>query len=99
MSDSKIDSKRRNLLKGIAVMPIAMSVLHSNSVMAEDISLDDPTAKAVAYTAKSTTKGQSCSNCNFFKGGKAAKGPCLIFGGKNVVSTGWCKTWAAAPAA
>lgn len=98
MSEKRTDISRRTLLKGIAIMPVAMAAMHSNVVIAEDVSLDDPTAKAVGYIVKSATKGQDCSNCNFYKGGKAAKGPCLIFGGKDVAAAGWCKTWAAAPA-
>ena len=97
MSEKKTDISRRNLLKGIAVLPVAITVLHSNSAMAADVPVDDPSAKALAYTLKSTTKGQTCGNCNFYKGGKAEKGPCLIFGGRDVVASGWCKTWAAAP--
>lgn len=97
MSDKNTNINRRTLLKGIAVMPIAMSVLHSNSALAADVPVDDPSAAALAYTLKSTTAGQTCGNCNFYKGGSAAKGPCLIFGGRDVVAAGWCKTWAAAP--
>lgn len=97
MSHEKASMNRRTLLKGIAAMPIAMGVFHSNSAMAVDVPLDDPTAKAVGYVLKSSTKGQTCGNCNFYKGGSAEKGPCLIFGGRDVVGAGWCKTWAAAP--
>jgi hypothetical protein len=97
MSDKKASINRRTLLKGIAVMPIAMSMLHSKSAMAVDVPLDDPSAKALAYTLKSTTAGQTCGNCNFYKGGSAEKGPCLILGNRDVVAAGWCKTWAAAP--
>ncbi len=97
MSEKKTDISRRTLLKGIAVMPVAMGIMHSTSAVAADVPVDDPSAKALGYTLKSTTKGQTCSNCSFYKGGKAAKGPCLIFGGRDVVGAGWCKTWAAAP--
>jgi hypothetical protein len=88
---------RRAILKGLAGIPVlAIAGFHSTSYAAM-LSADDPTAKALAYTDKSTTAGQSCANCMLYQGGTAASGPCPIFPGKDVAATGWCKSWAAKP--
>lgn len=53
---------------------------------------DEPQAKALGYVHESTTEGQRCDNCQFFKGA-AAWGECQIFPGKLVNAQGWCKSW------
>jgi len=87
------DKNRRTLLKGIAVAPIAIALGHYSNAMAESLSVDDPVAKSLGYTEKSTTAGQQCKGCNLWQGGDAASGKCAIFGAKEVKSTGWCKSW------
>ncbi len=86
---------RRAILKGLVSIPVlAITGLPSTSYAAM-VSADDPTAKALSYTAKSTTAGQTCANCSLYQGGTAAAGPCPIFAGKDVAAPGWCKSWAA----
>jgi hypothetical protein len=93
MSEKKADLSRRSVLKGIAVMPLAAAVGYSTLARAEDLKVDDPLAKSMGYVTKSATDGQSCSTCQLYQGGDAPKGACPIFAGKEVVATGWCKSW------
>lgn len=95
MSMKKNAISRRSLLKGIAALPVAVTLGHHASAHAEMVSLDDPTAKALQYTEKSTTDGQTCANCKLYQGGTAASGPCPLFPGKDVAAAGWCKSWVA----
>lgn len=84
--------KRRTLLKGLASIPVVAAVGVHGTASAEMLDPADPTAKALAYTPKSTTDGQSCSNCNLFTADTQA---CAIFAGKQVAPAGWCKSWVA----
>lgn len=86
---------RRRLLKGLAALPAVALVGFHGKVSAEMVSVDDSTAKTLQYTEKSSTDGQTCANCGLYQGGDAATGPCPIFGGKDVVAGGWCKSWVA----
>jgi hypothetical protein len=95
MKNQTHDKGRRAILKGLVAIPVvAIAGFHSTSYAAM-VSADDPTAKALSYTDKSTTEGQSCANCNLYQGGTAATGPCPIFPGKDVAAAGWCKSWIA----
>ncbi|NOQ90915.1 MAG: iron permease [Gammaproteobacteria bacterium] len=86
---------RRAILKGLISIPVlAITGLPSTSNAAM-LSADDPTAKALSYTAKSTIAGQTCANCSLYQGGTAAAGACPIFPGKDVAAAGWCKSWVA----
>ena len=93
MSNSKDEISRRTVLKGLAAIPVIAAFGYHPSASAEMLSPDDPTAKALAYTEHSTEADQHCGNCNFYQGGTAASGPCPLFPGKDVVATGWCKSW------
>ena len=64
----------------------------------------DPQAVALGYVADATkadkakfanyAAGHECANCHQFQGKAGdAFGPCLIFGGKQVSSHGWCSAW------
>ncbi len=96
MSEQKTDVNRRTLLKGIAVMPLAVALGHTGTAAAEMLSPGDATAQALGYVEHSATDGQSCANCKLYQGGGAAQGACPIFAGKEVLATGWCKSWVAA---
>lgn len=90
----KNNISRRDVLKGLAALPvIAVAGYHASASAAPMVTADDPTAKALEYTDKSTVAGQSCANCNLYQGGTAASGPCPVFPGKEVAATGWCKSW------
>jgi hypothetical protein len=93
MKDTQMN--RRTLLKGLASIPVVAAVGYHTAASAAAVSVDDPTAKSLEYTEKSTVDGQQCSNCGLYKGGDAATGPCPIFGGKDVAGAGWCKSWVA----
>jgi hypothetical protein len=86
---------RRTILKGLLAIPVVTIAGFHSTANAAMLTADDPTAKALAYTDKSTTEGQSCANCNLYQGGTAATGPCTIFPGKDVAAAGWCKSWVA----
>jgi hypothetical protein len=94
MKDNTHKKQRRALLKGLAAIPVLAFTGYSTAHAAM-LTTDDPTAKALEYTPKSTKEGQHCGNCNLYQGGSAASGPCPIFPGKEVVATGWCKSWVA----
>jgi len=95
MKNKTHNKSRRAILKGLVAIPVvAIAGFQSTSSFAAMLSTDDPTAKALGYTEKSTTKGQTCSNCSLYKG-DAAAGTCTIFPGKQVAGPGWCKSWAA----
>jgi hypothetical protein len=80
---------------GAAALPLA-GLLRVETARAQDmphLSLDDPTAKALAYVEQSSTEGQWCHNCQFWQGGDAEWGACPLFPGKAVARDGWCKSW------
>ncbi|HEY6482425.1 MAG TPA: high-potential iron-sulfur protein [Steroidobacteraceae bacterium] len=65
----------------------------------------DPTAKALGYVEDASKvdkskfptykPGAKCANCNFYKGVAGQQyGPCQIFVGKSVNSSGWCASHA-----
>ncbi len=95
MTKQSSNISRRSILKGIVSIPVVAIAGFQSTSYAAMVTLDDPTAKALAYTDKSTTAGQSCSNCQLYQGGTAATGPCTIFPGKDVAAAGWCKSWVA----
>ncbi|MBT8120106.1 MAG: high-potential iron-sulfur protein [Gammaproteobacteria bacterium] len=95
MNNKTHDKRRRAILKGLASIPVLAITGYQTSAHAAMLSADDPTAKALAYTEKSTVEGQNCANCNLYQGGTAASGGCPIFPGKDVAAAGWCKSWVA----
>ena len=95
MNNQNHDKRRRAILKGLVSIPVLAIVGYQPTVNAAMVSADDPTAKALSYTAKSTKEGQTCANCSLYQGGTAASGPCPIFPGKDVAAAGWCTSWVA----
>jgi hypothetical protein len=93
MSIKNTHIDRRTLLKGLASLPVVAALGYSAAATAEAVSIDDPTAKALEYTEKSSHAEQSCGNCGLYQGSSAATGPCPIFAGKDVAAAGWCKSW------
>ncbi len=92
MKDQSTDQGRRAILKGLMGIPV-VAIAGYQSVHAAMLSVDDPTAKALGYTEKSTTDGQTCANCGIYQGGSNPSGACPIFPGKDVAAAGWCKSW------
>jgi hypothetical protein len=98
MKKQNTDQGRRSILKGLMGIPvIAVAGFQASAQAATMVDPNDPTAKALKYTTHSTVAGSSCSSCALFSGGTAASGPCAIFPGKEVVSTGWCASYAKRP--
>ena len=100
----KFDQSRRRLLKGVslgvALTPIAAATLRA--AWAADlplVSTDDPTAKALKYTADASKAsdakpGSKCGNCKLYQGAaNSSEGGCLLFPGKAVKASGWCASW------
>jgi hypothetical protein len=90
---------RRALVKGgllaSVLVPVA-GLCVSTDASAASAALDpsDPAAKALGYVTQSSKPDQKCGICNQFQGKAGdARGPCTIFAGKTVVSTGWCQSW------
>ncbi|MBB3228608.1 proline racemase [Luteibacter sp. Sphag1AF] len=92
---------RRRFLKVAAGSMAAAAVvgLVPRSALAADlppVTPADPTAAALQYTDNAATaKGRkaptdACSNCTFYHGGAAGRGPCDLFPGKSVAAAGWC---------
>lgn len=97
MKNQSANPGRRAILKGIVSIPVVAIAGFQSTTYAAMVSVDDPTAKALAYVEKSATPGKTCSNCSLYTGTGGASGPCAIFPGKEVASGGWCKSWAAKP--
>jgi len=97
MKNQTTDKSRRAILKSIASIPVVAIAGFQSTGHAAMVSVDDPTAIALAYTPKSTVAGNTCANCNLYTGTGGASGPCAIFPGKEVASAGWCKSWVAKP--
>lgn len=95
MKNHSTDKSRRALLKGFAAIPVVAIAGFQSSAQAAMVSMDDPTAKALAYTEKSAMDGKSCANCNLYSGTGGASGPCAIFPGKEVAAAGYCNSWVA----
>jgi hypothetical protein len=93
--------------------PVGAIVLESTA-QAQDlphVTLDDPTAKALAYVHDAKTvdtsnpaaaryeDGQNCANCVQLQGEAGAEWrPCALFPGKLVAAAGWCSVWTKKPA-
>lgn len=93
--DDRTTMKRRTLLKGLAAIPVMGIALRHTAASAEMLSVDDPVAKNLQYTETSPNPEQTCANCKLYTGGSAPTGGCLLFGNKQVVAGGWCKSWVA----
>jgi hypothetical protein len=99
------DVSRRQLLKKLALGTVLVPVAVRTASAADLplVSTDDPTAKALKYTADVSTAtgvkpGSKCANCALYQGtAGSAQGPCLLFPGKAVKATGWCASWAQKP--
>ena len=101
-----VDESRRQLLRrvalGVAFIPIAgVAVPTALGADLPLVTADDPIAKALKYVndaskATDAKPGSKCADCALYKGAVgAARGPCLLFPGKAVRATGWCRSWTA----
>ncbi|MBC7983962.1 MAG: high-potential iron-sulfur protein [Candidatus Obscuribacterales bacterium] len=105
-----VDGRRRDFCRqvaGAAVGAFAVAAIGQSAVAADlpPLKETDSTASMMGYK-EDTTKvdakkhpnhkpTQTCANCQFYQGDKAAaRGPCTIFAGKSVAAKGWCQVWA-----
>ena len=93
------DISRRKML-GLSAAALIVGpalALNSRSALAADmphVNPDDAQAKALQYTEKSAKAGSHCGNCQLYSGDPNAEwGPCGIFPGKLVHSSGWCSAY------
>ncbi|OJF69780.1 high-potential iron sulfur protein 2 [Alteromonas sp. V450] len=91
---------RRNFLKlsGSTVIGLTLGGVALRAQAQEQLSADDPTAKALNYTPASTVEGSNCANCMYVQGADGEQyRPCNIFPGKLVNANGWCSAWVKKP--
>ncbi|CAN5835487.1 high-potential iron-sulfur protein [soil metagenome] len=93
---------RRTFLMTLAASGAALATrAHAQAALDEK----DPQAAALGYVADAKrvdakkypkyADGQHCANCALYQGKAGDKaGPCPLFAGKQVASTGWCSAWA-----
>ena len=102
MAGTSFHSARRQWLRvaSLAVL-VAAPKLAAQPKRVEET---EPQAQALGYKHdaanvdkakfKNYQPGQTCANCNFFKGKPGdAWGPCDIFAGREVNARGWCTAW------
>lgn len=90
--------KRRDFLKlSAATAGATLIPVHNLYAQEEEqLSPDDPQAKALNYVEKSEKEGQYCNNCVHAKGDLESEWVgCNIFPNKLVKAEGWCNVWAA----
>lgn len=98
------DESRRRLLQKVALGAVLLPIaaVRPRTAGAADlplVSADDPTAKALKYTADASKAsgakpGSKCANCSLYQGAAgSAQGGCLLFPNKAVTATGWCASW------
>ncbi|HEU4351112.1 MAG TPA: high-potential iron-sulfur protein [Burkholderiales bacterium] len=93
--------RRRILLLGsLALIPAvglaqAPKRVSEGEPQAQGLGYKEDVAKVDQAKFKNYQPGQTCANCNFFKGKSAdAWGPCDIFSAREVSAKGWCSAWA-----
>ena len=87
------------VLVGVALAPIGF--LSSRRACAADPLVDPSSAAAKklgyvpdASQAKAAAKGNHCGGCAMYQGAYGSKqGGCHLFTGKDVLATGWCRSW------
>ena len=85
---------QNSLIAGVLVPVAGLCVSSDASAAPAAVDPNDPAAKALHYVTQSTKPDQKCAGCDQFQGKAGdAQGPCTIFAGKTVVSTGWCMSW------
>ena len=82
-------------------LPLASRIVRAGTSALPRLPLDNPQAKALAYTEDATQTrnpnfkaGSTCANCQFFQ---ASTGACSMFPGFSVAPAGWCLAWSKAP--
>lgn len=83
---------RRDVLKGIAAVPLVAFGIPSLATAGERLDPASPSAQALQYTEESETQGQTCANCLLFNQDSEA---CAVFPGVTVEPNGWCSAWVA----
>jgi hypothetical protein len=101
-------ASRRKFLAMAALAAIPAALVNQRALAADaelpHVSPDDPTAKALSYTADASKldaktsptfkAGSACASCVLFQGKPgSAFGPCGVFPGKSVSAHGWCASY------
>lgn len=97
-------TRRIFLLQAAVAGGAAIAATTASAEAPAAVSEKDPTATALGYVADTTkadqkkfpahAAAQKCGVCALYQGKAGdAKGPCPIFAGKLVASTGWCSSW------
>ncbi|WP_100657913.1 high-potential iron-sulfur protein [Alteromonas flava] len=95
---SKVNRRDFLKLSGSGLIGLTLGGVSLRTQAQEQLSLDDPTAKALQYTHESTVDGANCENCMYVQGDAGAEWrPCAIFPGKQVNAKGWCSAWVKKP--
>jgi len=93
------DISRRKML-GLSAAALIVGpalALTGRSALAADMPQVDPQdaqARALGYVHQSPKPDSLCKNCQLYTGDPDADwGPCAIFPGKLVSTSGWCSAW------
>lgn len=103
--------ERRDFIKLSTRLIVSIPLLTINSAVSQELTElteDDPNAQTLGYKidARSVNvenypnyeSNQSCANCLFYQGEESDDiGPCIMFLGKTVISSGWCSVYTAIP--
>lgn len=98
MSKNPTNVTRRQFLKisGTSIIGMTAGGLALRAHAKEQLSLDDPTAKALQYVHASTIADRNCANCRHIQGDAGAEWrPCALFPNNLVNAKGWCAGWTA----
>lgn len=97
------------MITATAAVPVVGTLLRPALARAEDMLVTDLAAAgdataasmvtALAYVNESTTEGQTCANCLFYKPGEGGKGKCDLIPvpGALVTEAGWCSSYSVKP--
>jgi hypothetical protein len=100
-----MSSTRRIFLANTLGLCAALAFARESLAEQGHLSESDPAAQALGYRTDATKvdkvkfakyqPGESCSNCQFYRG-KAGEafGGCPMFGARDVAAGGWCNAYA-----
>lgn len=91
------DIKRRKFVTmmgaSATIIPVSALVASLPSHAADAVDPESAQAKALQYTSVSE-KEDKCGNCTLYTGAAGDEtGPCPLFPGSVVMSSGWCSAW------
>lgn len=87
---------RRDFLKltGSSIVGLTVGGVALRANAQEQLSTDDPMAKALQYVHESKVDGADCNNCIYIQGKDGDEWrPCALFPSNTVKGSGWCSAW------